>query len=125
MRRPKSVFCGSYELSIDSEGCIVFPDEWREFIGKDRIFYFAPTRVEDMFNLYPKAQYDLEYGFLKELAKSDPKARPFLEKEISLCIKEVADAEWRLHIPAKVIKALGAKNRLALLGGMKTIIVQR
>ena len=119
-----STFKGRFVVKVDSSGKFDFPKEWRPLVAKDRSFYFAPTRCDDVFDLTPKKLYDMEVGLLEALVK-DNNVGDIASAYKDESFEAYVDKEWQMHIPKAILKSIGAKDEISLLGALRKIMVSK
>lgn len=117
-----ATFKGRFVVKVDASGYFDFPIEWRPLVAKDRSFYFAPTRCDDVFDLTPKKLYDMEVGLLESLAK-DHNVGDITSAYKEESFEAYVDEEWQMHVPEAVMKAVGAKGEISLVGALRKIMV--
>ena len=116
------MFSGVFYVKVDHDGYIVFPEEWRHLVAKDRTFYFAPTHCNDTFDLTPQRLYDAEVGLLAALSTEKGMGDITLAYR-SESFKVVVEEDWRMRVPKTVLDAVGAKDTITLVGGVRKILV--
>ena len=120
--RGNNMFSGVFYVKVDHDGYIVFPEEWRHLVAKDRTFYFAPTHCNDTFDLTPQRLYDAEVGLLAALSTEKGMGDITLAYR-SESFKVVVEEDWRMRVPKTVLDAVGAKDTITLVGGVRKILV--
>lgn len=119
-----ATFKGRFVVKVNSSGYFEFQKEWRPLVAKDRSFYFAPTRCDDVFDLSPKKLYDMEVGLLEALAK-DHNAGDISSAYKAESFEVYVDEEWQMHVPEAVLKSIGAKDTISLVGVLRKIVVSK
>ncbi len=110
------VFCGEFEHSIDSQGRIAIPKDWRH---KDKETRFIILPNKNFLHLYPIESFQHFLSKAKEISIVDRKKAMALAKIASRAQECRCDKQGRIKIPAK-LQAVADLNGSATMVGAFT-----
>lgn len=107
------VFCGEYEHSIDSQGRIAIPKEWRHKNGDTR-FIIVPDK--NFLQLYPFELFKVFLAKAKGVSLADRKKAMAFAKIASKAQECRCDKQGRIKISKKLLEVADIKDQATLAG---------
>ena len=102
-----------YVFSIDAQGRIAVPAEWRTLSSK---FMLIPGKDATL-QLYPAATFEEQImPKLRQISATDPVALKMRRRLGNLVCSSDCDKQGRIQISAKLLDFAGLEKRVALIG---------
>jgi len=107
------VFCGEFEHSIDSQGRVAIPKDWRH---KDRDSRYILLPSKNFLQLYPFESFRNFLAKAKEVSFADRKKAMALAKIASKAQECRCDKQGRVKIPKRLLEVAELKGQATLVG---------
>ena len=107
------VFCGKFEHSIDSQGRIAIPKDWR-YKDKESRYILLPSK--NFLQLYPFESFKNFLAKAKEVSFADRKKAMALAKVASKAQECRCDKQGRIKIPSRLLATADLNGQATLVG---------
>jgi len=109
---------GEYQHSIDAKGRVILPAKLRDEIGEDCI---ATKGLEKCLFVYPKQEWKVIEGKLKQLPLAKAEARAFVRFFFSGAAELECDKQGRVLIPANLREYAALDKDIVIIGVLNRI----
>ena len=107
------IFCGEFEHSVDSQGRIAIPKDWR-FKDRDTRFVIIPD--ENFLQLYPFELFKVFLAKAKEVSLADRKKAMAFAKIASRAQECRCDKQGRIKISKSLLEHAAVTDQATLAG---------
>ena len=109
---------GEYQHSIDAKGRVILPAKLRDELGENCI---ATKGLEKCLFVYPKQEWNIIEGKLKQLPLAKSEARAFVRFFFSGAAELESDRQGRVLIPASLREYAGLDKDIVIIGVLNRI----